>query len=240
MAYRKKSPRTRRPRVARRRKARATRRATVREYASMKQTINLVNDQNNVIYKTEGVCLDAFDRAVQVARAYQQFRITKLEVEFKPFVDTFTNSTTQSIPYLHYLIVKNDNIDAGTFNQLRDAGAKPRRFDDKIVKVSWKPGVQNQVIGEDVLGAPAVMAWAETRTSPWLATSYQPATDALLWSPSKVPHKGLLYGVQEDYSTVTQYYDISLTAHFEFRKPMSMNATVPTAPTPKNVRDKAE
>lgn len=211
------------------------------EFASMKQTISLSNDQFNTVYKLEDISLSAFDRAVQVARAYQYFRMTKVEVQFKPFVDTFTNSTTQSVPYLYYLIIKNDATDTSTFNQMRDAGAKPVRFDDRTKVIRWKPAVQNQVIGEDVLGAPTVTAWAESRISPWLSTSYQPATDSILWSPSKVPHKGLMYGVQEDFSTVTQYYEVTITAHFQFKKPLGMTAIVPgAAVVGKPIRDKEE
>lgn len=201
----------------------AMRRLANSEFASMKQTINLANDPCNIIYKFENICLNAFDRAVQVARAYQYFRITKVTVQFKPFQDTYNNSTTQSVPYLHWLIMKGDTLDPTTFNAMRDAGAKPIRFDDKTVTVSFKPGVQNQVVGEDALGPTTTTAWAQSRISPWLATSYQPGTDLTVWQASQVPHRGLLYGVQQDYSTVTQYYDVSITAHFQFKKPLSQS-----------------
>lgn len=237
------APRRARKNVRRRRygRKRAVRRLANSEYASMKQTIALSNDEFNTIYKFEGIALSAFDRAVQVARAYQYFRITQIEVQFKPFVDTFTNSTTQSVPYLYWLIMKNDNEDITSFNQMRDAGAKPVRFDDRMKVIRWKPGVQNQVLGEDALGVPTVTAWAETKISPWLATSYQPATDSIIWQPSKVPHKGLIYGVQEDFSTVTQYYEVTVTAHFQFKKPLGMTLIVPgQAAVAKLIKDKDE
>lgn len=210
------------------------------EFASLKQTIALSNDNFNTIYKLEDISLSAFDRATAVARAYQYFRMTKVEVQFKPFVDTFTNSTTQSVPYLYYLVMKNDNEDITTFNAMRDAGCKPVRFDDRTKVISWKPGVQNQVIGEDALGVPTVTAWAETKTSPWLATSYQPATDSISWSPSKVPHKGLLYGVQEDFSTVTQFYEVTITAHFQFKKPCGILPIPTGVVVGKPIKDKDE
>ncbi len=209
------------------------------EFASMKQTIALSNDQMNTIFKLEDISLSAFDRAVQVARAYQYFRMTKVEVQFKPFVDTFTNATTQSVPYLYYMVIKNDAVDLTSFNQLRDAGAKPVRFDDRTKVVRWKPSVQNQVIGEDALGIPTVTAWSEWKTSPWLSTSSQPATDSIIWQPSKVPHKGLIYGVQEDFSTVTQYYEVTITAHFQFKKPLGMTGIVAgSTVVAKPIRDK--
>lgn len=194
------------------------------EFASMSQTLALPNDMMNIVYRLDDINLSQFDRAVQVARAYQYFRISKIELQFKPFMDTFTNGTGQSLPYLYYMLLKGDNIDAGTFNQLRDAGAKPIRFDDRTRKVVFKPRVLQGVIGEDSLlpGNPPLTAWSIAKTSPWLATSYLPASQALAWTPSTVPHKGLLYGVQEDFSTVTQYYEVSITAHFQFKKPLTL------------------
>lgn len=201
------------------------------EYASMSQTLSLVNDPMNTIYRVDNINLSRFDRAVQVARAYQYFRITNVEFQFKPFMDTYTDSSVQSLPYLYYLIMKGDNQDIGSFNLLRDAGAKPIRFDDKTIKVKFKPSVLNGVIGEDTQGGnPQLTAWAESRTSPWLATSYLPASESTVWSPSFVPHKGLIYGVQQDASTVTKYYEVTVTVHFEFKKP-SVQSPSPFAPS---------
>lgn len=198
----------------------------------MKQSLSLPNTQNNVINKLEDLCLAAFDRAAQVARAYQYFRIKRVDVQFKPFADTFSNSTTQSVPYLHWLIMKGDALDPLTFNAMRDAGAKPIRFDEKTLNVKFRPFVQQQVIGEGAAGAPPPStAWGMSRVSPWLSTTYQPATDSIAWIPSKVPHTGLFWGVQQDYSTITQYYDVTVTAHFEFKKPLGINPPTGTAPT---------
>lgn len=239
----KKAPRTRRPRVARRRVIRrAGRNLAKSEFASMKQTISLVNDQMNVVYRLDNITLSDFDRAVQVARAYQYYKISKVELLFKPFADTFTNSTSQSVPYLHYLIIKGDNMDAGTFNQLRDAGAKPIRFDDKTIVRSWKPAVLQANVGEDqnIPGPPPYTNFAIARTSPWLATNYNPGEQSLAWQPSKVPHKGILYGVQQDYSVLTQYYDVTITAHFQFKKPQTLDTNTPVASTQKSLMEKGE
>jgi len=195
-------------------------RRQVAERASLKQTISLPNDAMNTLFRLDDVNLSQFDRAVQVARAYQYYRIKKIHLAFKPHMDTFTNGAAQSVPYLYYLIMKGDTLDTGSFNSLRDAGAKPIRFDERTINVSWAPYVQNAVIGGDstIPGPPPFTVFGSQRRSPWLATSLLPTEQQLVWSPSTVPHKGILYGVQEDASTITQYYEVSITVEFEFKK----------------------
>jgi len=238
----KRAPR-RRPLVRRRRPVR--RAPPANEFATASQTIAMPQDQMNIVYRADDYNLAQFDRMVAIARCYQYFRMTKVEMKFQPLMDTFTDSGAQSVPYLYKLITKGDNIDAGTFNKLRDAGAKPIRFDDKTITVAWKPAVLRGVIGEDTTLPvnPAVIGWSEAKVSPWLSTSFLPASQALAWSPSAVPHKGLLYGVEQDNSTVTKYYSVSVTAHFQFKKPATYSTTGSsdaTPATPKLIIDKGD
>nr|ALE29662.1 coat protein [Lake Sarah-associated circular virus-20] len=227
------------PRAPRLRRARPT-----VEFASAKQTIALAQDAMNQVFRLDNIALAQFDRMVNIAKCYQYFRMTKVELKFTPQMDTFTDSNVQSIPYLYYLITKGDNLDAGTFNKLRDAGAKAIRFDDKSINVNWRPAVLRGVIGEDTNAPvnPAFTAWAEAKTSPWLATSYLPAAQSIVWSPSAVPHKGILYGVEQDSSIDTKYYALTLTAHFQFKKPQTYSTTgvIDPGATVKQVIDKGD
>jgi len=211
----------------------------VPEWASLKQTIALPNDTMNTVYRLDDVNLSQFDRATQVARAYQYYRIKKISLQFKPFMDTFSNGAAQSVPYLYYLLMKGDNIDTGTFNSLRDAGAKPIRFDERTVNVSWAPFVQQAIIGQDSVlpGPPPFTVFGMSKRSPWLSTTLLPAEQSVLWQPSNVPHKGILYGVQEDASTITQYYEVTITVEFQFKKPNPFTNTG-VAATAKPVVDK--
>lgn len=202
-------------------------RSPAAQWASASQTISLQLTAMNQVFRMDDINLAAFDRLAAIGQCYQFYRFNRVEVMFKPLMDTFNDSSVQSVPYLHYLIMKGDTIDTGTFNKLRDAGAKPVRFDDKTIKVSFKPYVLNGVIGEDTVNAtnPSVVAWAEHRTSPWLATTFLPASESIVWQPSKVPHKGILYGVEEDASASTKYYDVTITVHAEYKKPLTYGTT---------------
>lgn len=238
----KRAPMRRRPLVRRRRPVRRAPPATT-EFASAKQTISLAQDQMNTVFRFDDVNLAQFDRMVAIAKCYQYFRMTKIEMKFQPLMDTFTDSTAQSVPYFYHLITKGDNLDAGTFNKLRDAGAKPIRFDEKTINVNWRPAVLRGVIGEDTTLPvnPSVIGWSEAKISPWLSTAFQPASQALTWTPSAVPHKGLLYGVEQQNSVETKYYSVSITAHFQFKKPATyatLGADIPS--TPKRVIDRED
>lgn len=197
-------------------------RAPAAQWAAASQTISLTPDAMNQVFRLDDVNLKQFDRLSAIGQCYQFFRFNRVEVKFKPLMDTFTDSQVQSVPYLHYLIMKGDTIDTGSFNKLRDAGAKPIRFDDKTITVNYKPAVLRGVIGEDTQNAtnPSLTAWAEHKSSPWLATTYLPASESIAWQPSMVPHKGILYGVEMDNSQSTKYYDVTVTVYAEYKKPI--------------------
>ena len=151
------------------------------EFASAKQTVDMPADTTNIVYHLNDVNLSQFDRLTTLGRCYQYFRITKITVRFKPFYDTFAQAGAASVPNLYYLVTKSDTLDIGTFNQLKDAGAKSRRFDDKIKSISWRPQVANAVIAEQTATGimPTSVAWASYRTSPWLSTDASPSDGTL-------------------------------------------------------------
>jgi len=234
----KRSPRTRRPRTARRK---ARRSGTNPEWASANQAITLSQDSMNIVYRMDDINLAVFDRLANIAKSYQYYRFNKVDVIFTPLQDTFTDSNVQSVPYIYKLLMKGDALDAGTFNKLRDAGCKPIRFDDKTIKISFKPFVQNAVIQQDsVGGAPVLPAWALSKASPWLATSYAPQDQNLTWTPSTVPHKGLLYGVEQQNSTSTHYYVVTIVAHAQFKKPLTFATVGDPGSTQKVIRDRED
>lgn len=199
------------------------------EFASAKQTVALGNDQAGNVYRLDDVNLAAFDRLVQVARAYQLFRITKIEMKFKPQQDTFFNATgtgnTGSVPYFYYLINKSDTLNSvlNGFNGLSDAGAKPIRFDDKTITVKWRPTV---ALGVALSEANITTNYATYRTSPWLSTNSLVMNPGGIttWSASTVPHLGILYGVQQDFlGTQALQYDVDITVYAQFKKPLSFS-----------------
>jgi len=205
-------------RVARRR------RTAMVEHAALKQTIQLKDDDQNTVYTYNTASLSGFDRAVQVARAYQYFRIVKIEYKFKPYADTYTPSATLSnatMPYLYWLINKGDVLDPVTFNDLRDAGSKPIRFDDKTLTVSWKPNVL--MFNSNTRATPGTNPnFNPSKASPWLSTNDLAGASGATWLPSTLQHTGIVYGVESAISgTPEMIYGTEVTVHFEFKKPLS-------------------
>lgn len=199
------------------------------EFATAKQTLQLPDDTGNTVYTLDQIRLAQFDRMVQIARNYQYFRITKVDMKFKPFADTFAPGTGgavvgQSVPYLYTLINKGNVLNTSSFNALRDAGAKPRRFDDRTLSVSWKPAV---LLGaqdySSVITPISNTVFATKKLSPWLATNINAGLRSATWVASTVDHNGILYGVQQDLAGPTGQltYGSEITVYFEFKAPLN-------------------
>lgn len=192
-------------------------------YASANETVVLGDDPIQTVYSLSDVNLSQFDRLSKIAQGYQYFRINRIEMRFKPQMDTFTDSTQNTIPYLHYLIDKGEVLAfsaAGGFIQMREAGAKPIRFDEKTVTVSWRPAVSMLV--QDGT-QPITLGAAFNRLSPWLATNDLAGANSTIWQPSTVAHRGIIYGV-EALTSVARSYGVELTVYVEFKKPLSTYA----------------
>jgi len=73
---------------------------------------------------------------------YQYYRITSVELRFKPYVDTFAAGGSNNLPYLNFQYDKSGalqgNMNAANFEQM---GTKSIRLDDKTLIRRWKPSV---------------------------------------------------------------------------------------------------
>lgn len=228
--YRRKAAAKKAP--VRRAARRAVRRVMNSEFASASQTLQLEDDQMNQVWKLDNINLAQFDRLVQIAQAYQFYRITKVHYKLTPYADTYQTSgfdgagnpePHSSVPYAYYLINKGESLVSTTFDSLRDAGSKPIRFDDKTVNINWTPAI-NMLTQADTATVPNYN-FQLTRQSPWLTTNAAAGQSASTWSPSTVPHMGLLYGVQQDYvvgpTGYNNKYGCELTIHVQFKKPLN-------------------
>ena len=192
------APRARRAkRVGRgmRRGRKAVKKLANSEFASAKQTIQLDNDTVNLLYTLYDVNLNQFDRLSQIARAYQYYRMTKIEFKLKPFADTFTNAAANSVPYALWLIDRNESFDFASngFQAIRDAGAKPIRFDERTLNIRYRPTVL-QTLPSDNFNPPIGQTFMNSRISPWLPTNRYAGQELTVnqWAPSTVPHRGLV------------------------------------------------
>lgn len=192
------------------------------EFASAKQTIQLPDDTSGTIYSFETASLSVFDRMVTIASAYQYFRITRLEMKFKPYADTYTpNNGIATVPYFYWLINKGSSINVNSFGGLRDAGAKPIRFDEKTITVGWKPSVH--LLTADVSGSTIYPTYGLQRVSPWMSTNQFGGQGGTTWKPNETEHHGLLYGVEvaSGSAAENQNYGVEVTAYFQFKKPLN-------------------
>lgn len=202
------------------------------EIASMKQNISGKPGafSANIVYALYNWSLSNCDRAIQVAQAYQEYRISKVEIRVKPNADTYsigTSSARSSVPYLYYVVDKTGSLfyQNVNFNSLRDAGAKPLRLDDKTRTIVFKPAVLQQGFDAATGNAP----WSTYKVSPWLTTNANNMSATNPWAPNSTDHLGMVLGIeQEETAGGIASFDLDFVVHFQFRKPRNFSATGPS------------
>lgn len=219
MAWARKGRKTTKAKGKKLARRRQVRRSGTSEWASASQTIKTANDSMGTIYSLNSIALANFDRLSIIGRAYQYFRFTHCEVRLKPLADTFQMGGSGQVPYAYWLVNKGENLVVDSFDSLRDAGAKPIRFDDKTVVIRYKPAVLQFIRDIDPAGT-RVANFGMTRTSPWLSTNDLAGQNPNVMIPSSVEHSGILYGVDGG-NQDTQVYSFEMTVHCQFKKPLN-------------------
>lgn len=199
----------------------------VPEWASCTESASLANITGvpaytmNQIYAFNTCNLSQFiNRALPISKNYQHYRIKRIQLEFKPQMDTFQNTagvagTGLLVPNFFYLLNKSNSLPANmTPDNMRSMGAKPIRFDEKTLKVAWRPSVLQE--NQGVLGD----LGSGYKISPWLSTTQQTAPAP---TPSSVQHLGIYWTVSRPgilpAGFVELTYDIQITVEFQFKKP---------------------
>lgn len=208
----------------------------VAEWASCTESVDLTNITGlpylmngnpatpGAVYGLNGTQLSQFiQRAVPIAKAYQHYRIKRIQLEFKPQYDTFlpdvgAAGTGVLVPNFFYMINKSGSIPANvSAANLRAMGAKPIRFDEKTIKVAWRPSVLQENAG--VLGD----IGSGYKVSPWLSTNAN-ANAPGAWQPSSVNHLGIYWQVERPGTLPAGMaelsYSIQITVEFQFKKPL--------------------
>jgi len=197
-----------------RRKARApTKMMSQPEKASCSVTRTLTKAVTNQMYVYNSFNLSDYDRAVAIAKNYQRFRITGIKLTFKPEYDTYSAvaSGGATKPYLYYMIDKSGSIpDNVTLEGLKQAGAKPHRFDEAPLTVMWRPSVLQETSGAGFLAQ-----GSGYKVSPMLATSGNTASVGA-WNPSTINHLGIKWYMETAGSSLDVY--IEAEVQFEFYK----------------------
>lgn len=201
------------------RRARVTRQPTnVPEWASLSETKEFDPLLIGSPYNINNTKLIDFPRASAVAQGYQYFRILKLKFTISPLLDTFTSGGTTQVPYLTWVINKTGNAFVGlTKAWFLQNGAKPIRFDDKNITISYAPAILTDVTESAAAGfvnqpnLPKVRQWLTTNSEAF----------GTIFNPSTVSHTGHYMLVSSEGSTTPMNYRMTMTAEFQFKKPLS-------------------
>lgn len=201
-----------------RRKVMRKRTSNVPEWASLSETKDFGALNVGTSYNINDVQLSAFPRASAVAQGYQYFRIKLLKFIITPLLDTFSSGGATQVPYFHWVINKTGSGYVGlTKDWYLQNGAKPRRFDDKNVVIQYAPAVLIDTVEAGAAGVvnqpnlPKVRQWLTTNADAFGA----------VFNPSTVSHTGHYQLITSEGSTQAMTYRMTMTAEFEFKKPLS-------------------
>lgn len=236
MPYRKKAPARRRRKVVRRRKvgrrgannlgalarsnyARCSEIAALNPGGSLGQVL-----QTNTTYSISS-SLDKVgtDRAQQIAKNYQEFRITKVVFRFKSLFDTYVAGAAYgggAAPQL-YMYVNRDGDASGDSTAMIRMGINPISLaKDGNKTISWKPSV----VYPSNTGLASII-----KTSPWLNTQNQNNTSGAGFTPNATPHYGLVFTARLLDATGSAPTDVAvgtaeIETFFEFRRPYYTSA----------------
>lgn len=215
---------------------RAYKRSNVPEWASLSETTDIGSLVVGTTYNLNDVQLAQFQRAAAVAQGYQFFRIKKLTFKVQPLIDTFiaTAPGATQVPYLLWSINKAGYAYPGLQDEwFYDNGSKPIRFDDKTITIGYAPAV---VLDAAEAGTPGVGNQANmTKVSPWLNTN----TNAFVatWAPFQVSHTGHVMKVTSPGSSQAMNYRMTMTAEFQFKKPLALIQPDTVNPTSVSISD---
>lgn len=216
-----------RPRRKGMRKLRVPRRrfrsSQVPEYASLSVKRSLAGNLGGnfglgQLYSLMNVQLADYPRAVQVAQAYQHFRIKKIAVTFKSTYDAFQAAAvgSQAKTRLYYMIDKSAAIPTNVaLEGLKAMGARPRELDESNVVIQWAPSVL-----EAAMDAPPISIPSKYRISPWLSTNSQPLQPGA-FVPSSVDHLGLYWFLDSINNNIGIQYQVEVEVQFQFKKPLT-------------------
>jgi len=220
-------------------KRRNVRRSTVAERASMSETKGLSILTTNQMYQQYALQLANYPRALNVAKAYQLYRIKSVKYVIQPLSDTFiatgAAASGSTVPYLYYMIDRTKNLSVvNTAQALKKAGAKPRRLDDRSVTFSYRPSVLQA--NQDVQN-PVTTSYTSYKISPWLNT--RDVTTVGVWNPDATDHQGIKF-IVENSGGANVAFKCDIIVEFEFMKPSNDLVASETMPTPIDLTDVPE
>lgn len=179
----------------------------------MKETISTNVTANTINYFSRFALGDlALARAPRVAANYQYFKLTMIEMKILTAFDTYPGGGAVRMPQVYWMINKGNSIPGGLgFDQLLQLGAKPRVLNERNSTFRFKPAIS---LDADENGVPGS---SMTKVSPWLITN---SNEGGAWAPSNTEHSGCILGVLPMAAADATEYQVQITYHFKFKKPL--------------------
>lgn len=137
---------------------------------------------------------------------YQYYRITSVELRFKPYFDTFANglSSGQTLPYLFFQYDKSGSLTGLNAQGFEDIGTKAIRMDDKTLTRTWKPSVLTASGG----------TVTQFKVAPWLPTQVANTPN------DDVDHYGAIFYISKTSPSDATVYDVDVVVNVQYRKPL--------------------
>lgn len=181
------------------------------------------NFSNNTPYSITGIHLAQFARAMNVAKAYQHYRIKSFKLTIRSSFDTYDAVNGTSKPDLYYQVDKAGVLSPTAFTlvQLKQMGARPRALDEKDIVLTFSPAVLSEMEG-----GPGALA-SSYKVSPWLSTNVD-----------NVYHRGIFWVVNQIFGSALSY-TCEMEAQFEFKKPVWTGGSTVSSPPAEQVVIKA-
>lgn len=167
------------------------------------------------IAATAGVTYDfTFDmtdviRTQALMSIYQYYRVTSVELRFKPQSDTFAAGGGAQLPYLFFQYDKSGALGGLNAAQFEEIGTKAIRLDDKTLIRKWKPSV---LLG-DYNAAPGT-AVGQFKVSPWMPTHLAAGLN------DSVAHHGAVFLITKQNPSDATIYDVDVVINVQYRKPL--------------------
>lgn len=208
---------------------------TVPEQASLTVTRAFSLLTTNQTYFIYDLQLSQFQRAINVAKSYQLYRIKNAKLVLSPLADTFQAGAGTSVPYAYFQIDRTREIqNIRTALEFKQLGCKPRRLDDKVVEFQWKPSVLNTTLDNAAVGGGV---FNQYKISPWIRSRDEVGMPGT-WNPDTTDHMGCVFLI-ENSGGAEVAAKIELVVEFEFCKPSYPTTITEGAPQPIRLEDLA-
>lgn len=177
--------------------------------------------QTNTLYSLMNTQLVDYPRAVQVAGAFQHFRIKKITLTFKPTFDNFLAAGgAVSKPNIYFMIDKSGAVPTNiSLEGMKAMGCKPRQLDEHNRLISWRPSVLESTMYAG--GGAGNSSASKYKISPWLTTSAN-ITSPGVFQANGTDHLGVYWFVDQLANPNNIYtYTCEVEVQFEFKKPLT-------------------